>query len=95
MNTAYTPYRATQRVEIRRLVLALVVGLLALGCGEESDLSDEEPDLSNDQHSQICEQIDASIGLHDGYDVLFAGRSGTIGGRENNPSLLLPTEVTP
>ncbi len=39
MNSAYTPYRATQRVAIRRLVFALVVGLLALGCGEESDLS--------------------------------------------------------
>ena len=69
MNTAYTPYRTTQRVAIRRLVLVLVVGLLALGCGEESDLSDEEADLSNDEHSQICEQINAGMGLHDGYDV--------------------------
>jgi len=65
------------------LMLALVVGLLALGCGEasnssdeeadlsneEADLSNEEADLSNDQHSQICEQINAGMGLHDGYDV--------------------------
>jgi tyrosinase len=65
VNTAAASRYAAKRIELRRLTLALVVGLLPLGCADDSS----EPDPINEEHKQICLQIDATVGLHDGLDV--------------------------
>jgi tyrosinase len=52
------------------VALTLVLGLLPLGCSEKPQLSDQVPDSdTDDEHEQICDSINETIGLNDGYYV--------------------------
>jgi tyrosinase len=76
-------HRAARRYGWLGLACALAVGLLAAcgsGADSGSDATDagatdtgatgtEETAADSSQHAQICEQINATVGLNDGYDV--------------------------
>lgn len=61
---------SSNRLKSLPAALLLTLGL-AMGCSSEPEPSadDTQPDSSADQHAMICEQINATIGLNDGYAV--------------------------
>ena len=76
------PSMSCRMISGRALLAVAVVSLLAVGCGsapddgaagDESDAPTTETTTSSaeggGEHAQICQQIDATVGLNDGFDV--------------------------
>jgi tyrosinase len=69
VRTVSTTREAVRRLGARELTLALAVCLLPSACGDDGELSEPLQELAGKEHDLLCEQLNATVGLNDGYDV--------------------------